>query len=119
MRTLDPTDLRAIADMEFSADGRLLAILDSEGLLRIWDVDRQAPLAPPHRLSDPKFGIRIVGFATPRPRGGRDPRLERTTHLGEVTAHQQGRRRDLVTPHAERADVRQGVSLGADRDILI
>ena len=46
-------------------------------------------------------------------------RLERTTHLGEVTAHQQGRRRDLVTPHAERADVRQGVSLGADRDVLI
>lgn len=65
--TLNPTALGTLAHIRFSPDGRLLAILDTEGLLQIWDMERSTPVTAPQRVSDPTstIGLRIAAFPTP------------------------------------------------------
>lgn len=63
--TLDPTDLGTLADIAFSPDGRLLAVLDTEGMLQIWDMARSTPIAAPQRVSEPGGILRIVAFPEP------------------------------------------------------
>jgi WD40 repeat protein len=65
VRTLDPAGLGTLADIDFSPDGRLLAMLDIEGQLQIWDVDENAPIAAPQRVSEPSLELRILGFPAP------------------------------------------------------
>jgi WD40 repeat protein len=65
VRTLDPAGLGTLADIDFSPDGRLLAILDIEGQLQIWDMEENAPIAAPQRVSEPSLELRILGFPAP------------------------------------------------------
>jgi WD40 repeat protein len=52
-----PANFSNIQALSFSPDGRLLATVSDVGVVRVWDVRRNTPVAPPMRLKEFALGL--------------------------------------------------------------